>query len=140
MKKALTIVFIVVISLVGLLLCAYFLLSFLYSEETSYPKPYPTDQPNTTWVCEEYQASFSVNEDEDVENGIIIIDGAERKFDLRFPPFDDNCYMRIYDENGEGYLQLTGDWSCGDDVFFLEIEDTKGFWGQKSVLMIFKRI
>ena len=42
----------------------------------------PVDQPNTKWVCEQYNISFEVGEDGLVKNGILKTEDGDVAFDL----------------------------------------------------------
>jgi hypothetical protein len=137
MKKKLLFIGIVIVSVI---LVFIFLLTiacnYLFHDGEGELLP-PFALPNTKWVCEKYNASFCVDEDGNIKDGVIIIDGESINFDFIFSNNDYSFYTKIYKDNREHEL-LNSTWSCTHDYFSVCIKDTKGYFKQKSITMDFK--
>ena len=104
----------------------------------------PTDQPNTKWVCTEYDISFEVSDEGLAENGVFEINGKSYEFDLLWSAVQ-NGYIPdviVFDpDKTEGDSTLFSGF-CKFSKKYFEIEvthDPQGFFPEDSTLR-FERV
>lgn len=115
-------------------------MTFLYSCDVDpYKGKRPIDYPNTTWVCDEYGISFHVNSNGGLENSIIKTEEKVIYFELLWLSFDSTvCFYKSNDETKEDIFD--GKCKFGEEAFSIKVDDTNGYFKEKSVVLKFVRM
>ena len=124
-----------------LLLCLPF---FCACDIDRYEGRRPTDQPNTKWVCTEYDISFEVSDEGRVKNAVLNINDTERTFDLLWegvpnPIMPDVIVFDPQDLEGDSSL-FSGDCKFARKYFEITVtNDPYGFFPEGCTLR-FERV
>ncbi|MBQ7045634.1 MAG: leucine-rich repeat domain-containing protein [Clostridia bacterium] len=97
----------------------------------------PLDYPNSSWVCEEYAAYFSVDSDGKFKDTKILINSSEIPFEFLFSKFDNKATMKF--ETNSKSDSFSGECEFSDKKFVFNILDTKGYFSDDKVSLTFIR-
>ncbi len=98
----------------------------------------PVEKPNSHWVCEEYNISFSVGEKYERYDSLIQINGKLIPFTFLWFDFYNNVNINF--EVGGETVVLEGIGEFGSEVFSIYIADTKGYYPTEEVTLEFERV
>ena len=93
----------------------------------------PVDYPHTSWACEEYNISFSVEEKHQIVNPKMVIDGKEIPFSFLWSSLDNRVNIQ-FELDGQEY-SLSGRCKFGKNKFSITIEDTESVYPEKKIVM-----
>ncbi len=123
-------------------LCYIFLLVLLLASFSScdvdpYKGKRPIDYPDSTWVCQNYSASFQVDADGNLKDSSIIVNGKETTFSFLWSALDETASLQL--NWGDQLYNLKGTCKFKPSSFVISIDDTEGLFAEKSIILEFKR-
>ncbi len=98
----------------------------------------PVDYPQTQWVCTDYGISFSVGEKYEVSDANMLMNGQKIPFTFLWSSFDNNVNINF--EVGGVTDSLSGKCDFGKEEFAITVEDTKGYYPDKQVILKFDKV
>ena len=98
----------------------------------------PYEQPNTSWACEEYGASFSLGAEGELLEATILVDGESVQFSFLWSDFDNNVAMLL--DLDDGVEKVWGLCRFGRDRFSITFEDTRGLFPEQGITMVFDKV
>ena len=97
----------------------------------------PFDHPDSKWICEEYGACFSVDNDGNLYNAYLTIDGEKIPFTFLWSSLDEGVSLQFELDFTERSLDGIGRFD--ENTFEIEIGDTKGFYPESEIVLTFLR-
>lgn len=127
MKKS----FVIIVIYICLLLCSCY-------DVDHYQGKRPIDFVNSYWVCEEYEVSFGVDENNNLIDAEMLINDQKTPFEFLWSKFDNTVNIN-FTFNSKKDL-LSGECEFYKNKFIIKIRDTKGYYSKDQITMTFNRI
>ncbi|MDD4476285.1 MAG: hypothetical protein PHV95_10985 [Eubacteriales bacterium] len=99
----------------------------------------PNDYPNTTWICDHYNAKFDINSNNQIVNGQITINNENISFTIIWSNVDSKAiFMQKNDSNDKEKQMFIGKCTFKSSEFKIKITEKNNYF-DSNVTMTFKR-
>lgn len=123
--------------IIALFIISCFLFCLCSCDIDPYQNKRPIDYVESTWVCKEYDLQFSVNADHELIDAEALIQEQRVPFTFLWSSLDNKVTIKF--EIAQTKDSLLGKCDFGEKQFSIYIDDTKNYYAEKQITMVFER-